>query len=126
MRHDKIVWRVLLYAAAAGLATAAGCSQSPISSEEAENLRVEIKVIREQLTQVETELADVTKSIDDKDMEEQVHDLRNKLDLMAKSLSDVEETLKPKEPPRSAGQAPPGGATPGGAAPGSPGGARTY
>lgn len=43
-----------------------------------------------------------------------VQDVRNKLDTMMSSLSDIQDKLKPKEPP--AGQAP------GGAAPGSPGG----
>ena len=99
-----------------------GCSQSPISYEEAEKLRAEVKEMREQLTKAQNDLADVIKKTEESEIQELVEDVRNKLDSMISSLSDVQDKLKPKEPPKPpAGQTQPG-AVPGGAAPGRPAG----
>lgn len=96
--------KLILYAAAAGLvAMAIGCSQGPISHEEAEELRGEIKEMREQLRMVQSDLAGIIKSTEEDGLKEQVQDMSNKLDSMISSLSDVEEELKPVEP---ASQAP--------------------
>jgi len=110
--------KFVFYVATAGLAMLImGCSQGPISNEEAEKLRAEVKEMSEQLTKVQTELADVIKKTEESEIEEMVQDVRNKLDTMMSSLSDIQDKLKPKEPPR-----PPAGQPPGGAAPRSPGG----
>jgi hypothetical protein len=100
---------LVLYAAmVALLMLPIGCSQGPISDEEAEELRAEVKEMREQLTKTQNDLADVIKKAEESEIEELVVDVRNKLDSMIDSLSDVEDKLKPKEPPKPpAGQAPP-------------------
>ncbi|MGM0427752.1 MAG: hypothetical protein ACQEQ7_11010 [Thermodesulfobacteriota bacterium] len=120
MKYGNLGYRLVVYVAAAGLiAAVAGCSQGPVSDEEAEELRDKIKDIRTEMTQMKNKLADVAQEIDDSDIEQELKGIHDKLDSMTKTASDVDEKLKPEEPPKPA---PAGGGAGGGAPGGRPGG----
>lgn len=125
MKYYTLIQRILMYVAVFGLAAlVAGCSQGPVTNEEAEELRSEIKDMSDQLDQVRGDLATVLKAVqnevEDRDMEQQVEDMRDRLGSMLSRLSDLEEALKPEEPETPPGQAPraPAGGMGGGGAPG--------
>lgn len=118
MKFHHLIQRFVLYAAVAGLAvTAAGCSQGPIDEDEAEELRSQLKTMRQELTQVQDDLTALGEKPDDeRTVREQVQQLRDQLGTMTSSLSDIEEALKPPEPQQPpAGQTAPGGGGMGGA-----------
>lgn len=114
MKYGNLGYRLVLFMAAAGWITAvAGCSQGPISDEEAEDLRGKIKDMRTEMTQMKSQLADVVEQIDDRNIGKELKAIHDKLDSMRKTASDVDEKLKPEEPPKPAPAGPGGGAAPG-------------
>ncbi len=121
----KIVKQIVLYTAALGLIVVSmGCSSGPLSDEEAEELRSEVKQIGEQLDEVQAALADLPQAKDERDIEAQVEEFRDQLAALKRSLDDIDEALKPPpEPEQPAGQQAPGGMGGGGAG---QGGGQTY
>ncbi|MFO7784774.1 MAG: hypothetical protein ACQET7_14630 [Thermodesulfobacteriota bacterium] len=127
MRCYTPIKRMLMYMAVfVSALLIAGCSQGPVTNEEAEELRSEIKDMSDQLDQVRGDLATVLQAVqdevEDRDMEQQVEDMRDRLGSMLSRLSDLEEALKPEEPETPPGQAPAGGMGGAGGAGGTPGG----
>lgn len=127
MKYYTLIQRILMYMAVLGLAAlVAGCSQGPVTNDEAEELRSEIKDMSDQLDQVRGDLATVLQAVqnevEDRDMEQRVEDMRDRLGSMLSRLSDLEEALKPEEPETPPGQAPAGGMSGAGGVGGAPGG----
>lgn len=124
---NSFMKQIVLYTAALGLIVVSmGCSSGPLSDEEAEELRSEVKEIGEQLDEVQTALADLPQARDEKDIEARVEEFRDQLATLKRSLDDIDEALKPPPEPEQppAGQQAPGGGMGGGGA--GQGGGQTY
>ncbi len=119
--YNKLVKRIVLFMIVFGSATllVSGCSQGPISIDEATEIRAEIGAMQDQLADIRSDLASIIEATENQAIETSAEQMRDTVAMMMSSLSRVEEALKPEEPETPPGQAPAGGM---GGAPGGGGG----
>ena len=120
MIHTHISKYMFMYfVAVAIMITDFGCSQGPVSNQETDDLKSEIKDIRQHLTQLKSDLSELIAFTDENKVQSQATQMRDELESMKVSLANIEEALETEQPR----QTPPGGTAPGGAAPGAGGAA---